>query len=370
MWHDTSLVSRLGLRYPIVQGPFGGGYSSARLVAAVSNAGGLGSYGAQALPPARIAEVITEIRGVTAAPFAVNLWVSPEDPSARDVARETFEAALLPLLPYYAELGIEPPAFAPPAWVTFEQQIGALLDARPPVFSFIFGIPPAEVFAACRDRGIATMGTATTVDEALAIEAAGADVIVASGFEAGGHRASFLRSAETSLTGTFALIPQVADAVRVPVVAAGGIADGRGIAAALTLGADGVQIGTAFLACDESDAPPGHKHALLHAHATPTILTRAYTGRLARGLTNKLGEELDPAARAGTYLPYPVQGQLLRELRVEATKQGRIDLMPLWAGQAAPLLTHRRAAELFDDLVQETEHVLSERRGESTPLAL
>ena len=369
MWHDTSLVSRLGIRYPIVQGPFGG-FSSSRLVAAVSNAGGLGSYGALGLTPAQITSTIAEIRTVTASPFAVNLWVSPEDPGAREVDLQAFDAALAPLRPFYAELGITPPTFPPTPWVTFEEQIPALLDARPPVFSFIFGIPPAEIFKACRDRGIATMGTATTVDEAMAIEAAGADVVVASGFEAGGHRASFLRSAEASLMGTFALIPQVADTVRVPVVAAGGIADGRGIAAALTLGADGVQIGTAFLACDESDAAPGHKDALLHSHATPTILTRGYTGRLARGLTNRLGETLDPLARAGQYLPYPLQGVLIRELRAEAVKQGRLDLMPLWAGQSAPLVTHRRAAELFEDLVQETEHVLSERRGESTPLAL
>jgi nitronate monooxygenase len=369
MWHETSLVSRLGIRYPIVQGPFGG-FSSSRLVAAVSNAGGLGSYGALGLTAPQITDIIAEIRGVTAAPFSVNLWLSPEDPGARNVGREAFEAAVRTVQPFYDELGVAAPAFPPPSWVTFEEQIGALLDARPPVFSFIFGIPPAEIFKACRDRGIATIGTATTVDEAMAIEAAGADVIVASGFEAGGHRASFLRSAEASLMGTFSLVPQVADAVRVPVVAAGGIADGRGIAAALTLGADGVQIGTAFLACDESAAPPEHKHALLHAHATPTLLTRGYTGRLARGLTNRLGEALDPGARAGAFLPYPVQGILLRDLRAEAVKQGRIDLMPLWAGQSAPLLTHRRAAELFDDLLQETEHVLSERRGESTPLAL
>jgi nitronate monooxygenase len=369
MWHDTSLVSRLGIRFPIVQGPFGG-FSTSRLVAAVSNCGGLGSYGALGLTPAQITAIVSEIRGVTAAPFAINLWVSPDDPGARDVDRQAFEAALAPLLPYYAELGIAPPAFSSPAWPTFEEQIPALLDARPPVFSFIFGIPPAEIFAACRQRNMATMGVATTVDEAMAIEAAGADVVVASGFEAGGHRASFLKSAESSLMGTFSLIPQVADSVRVPVVAAGGIADGRGIAAALTLGADGVQIGTAFLACDESGAAPAHKEALLHSHATPTLLTRGYTGRLARGLTNRLGETLDPLARAGSFLPYPVQGVLIRELRAEAAKQGRTDLMPMWAGQSAPLVTHRHAAELFEDLVQETEHVLSERRGESTPLAL
>ena len=134
MWHDTSLVSRLGIRFPIVQGPFGG-FSTPRLVAAVSNCGGLGSYGALGLTPAQITAIVSEIRGVTSSPFAINLWVSPDDPGARDVDRQAFEAALAPLLPYYAELGIAPPTFPPPAWATFEEQIPALLDARPPVFS-------------------------------------------------------------------------------------------------------------------------------------------------------------------------------------------------------------------------------------------
>jgi nitronate monooxygenase len=368
MWNDTSLVSRLGIRYPIVQGPFGGGFSSPRLVAAVSNAGGLGSYGALGMTADGITKIVAEIRALTTAPFAVNLWVSTEDPGAFEVTREQFEAALRPLLPFYAELGVAPPSFAPPQWATLDTQIGALLDARPPVFSFIYGIPPASVFAACRERGIVTMGTATTVDEAVAIEAAGADVVIASGFEAGGHRASFVRSAEASLMGTFALVPQIADAVHVPVVAAGGVADGRGIAAALTLGADGVQIGTAFLACEESNAPPGHKEAILNARATPTILTRAYTGRLARGLTNTIGETLHTSP--GPWLPYPVHAGLVRGLRDEALKQGRSDLITLWAGQAAPLVKHRHATELFADLVRETEHLLAARRGEATPLAL
>jgi nitronate monooxygenase len=368
MWNDTSLVSRLGIRYPIVQGPFGGGFSSPRLVAAVSDAGGLGSYGALGMTAEGIAKIIAEIRGVTSAPFAVNLWISTEDPGAFAVTREQFEAALQPLRPFYAELGVEPPAFTPPQWPTFETQIDALLDARPPVFSFIFGIPPARVFAACRERGIVTMGTATSVDEAVAIEAAGADVVIASGFEAGGHRAGFLRSAEASLMGTFALVPQVADAVRVPVIAAGGVADGRGIAAALTLGAAGVQMGTAFLACEESNAPPGHKEAILHSRATPTMLTRGYTGRLARSLSNTIGETMH--ASPGPWLPYPRHADLVRGLRAEALRQNRLDLITLWAGQAAPLVKHRRATELFADLVWQTERLLDARRDETTPLSL
>jgi nitronate monooxygenase len=349
MWNDTILTRRFGLTFPIVQGPFGGGFSSPPLVAAVSNAGGLGSYGAQGMAPDRVRAIVGEIAAVTSKPFAVNLWVSTEDDGAFGIGQAAYEAALRPLQPFFDELGVEPPRPPFTPWPAFDAQIEALLEARPPVFSFIFGVPSATVLDACRARGILTIGTATTVDEAIAIERAGADAVVASGFEAGGHRSSFLRTAEASLTGTFALVPQVADAVRIPVIAAGGVADGRGVAAALTLGAAGVQVGTAFLACEESNAPPAHKAALLDARATPTILTRAYTGRLARGLSNRLGETVD--STAGPWLPYPLQGELVRGLRAEALRQGRTDLVAMWAGQAAPLLQHRRAADVFADLV-------------------
>lgn len=361
MWNDTPFNKLIGVRYPIVQGPFGGGFSSPRLAAAVSNAGGLGSFGAQGMSPDRIAEIVTEIGDLTSAPFAVNLWVSTEEPDAFTATARDYEAALRPLVPFFEALGVAPPSFPFRPWPAFDEQVEALLEARPPVFSFIFGVPSAAVFDTCRARGIVTMGTATTVDEALALERAGTDVVVASGFEAGGHRASFLRTAEASLMGTFALVPQVADAVRVPVLAAGGVADGRAIAAALALGADGVQVGTAFLACEESNAPPGHKEALFKARSTPTILTRAYTGRLARGLSNTIGETVH--ATGGPFLPYPLQGELVRSLRAEAIRQGRLDLISMWAGQAAPLVTHRHAKDLFASLVRETDQALDRWRG-------
>jgi nitronate monooxygenase len=357
MWNDTALTRRLDIRYPIVQGPFGGGYSSPALAAAVSNAGGMGSYGAQGMAPEKIGAVVGEIAALTSARFAVNLWVSTHDGDGLAPAEATCEAALAPLRPFFDELGIEPPRPTLKPGPTFEEQASALIEARPPAFSFIFGIPQPAVFDACRTRGIVTIGTATTVDEARAIEQAGADVVVASGFEAGGHRSSFLRSAEASLMGTFALVPLVADAVRIPVVAAGGVADGRGVAAALTLGAAGVQVGTAFLACDESNAPPAHRTALLNAGATPTILTRAYTGRLARGLSNRLGETLH--ATSGPWLPYPLQGELVRALRDEALRQGRTDLVVMLAGQAAPLVKHQRAADVFNDLVETAGRLLA-----------
>lgn len=366
MWHDTAVTRRLGITYPIVQGPFGGGLSSPRLAASVSNAGGLGSFGAQGMTPARITEVIAEIRALTRAPFAVNLWVSTRDDGAEELTREAYEEAVRPLRRFFDELGVEPPAFPLGHGPTFDSQVRALLDAAPPAFSFVFGIPPADVLAECRTRGIVTLGTVTTVEEARAMDAAGVDIIVASGFEAGGHRTSFLRPAESSLTGTFALIPQVVDAVTAPVIAAGGVADGRGVAAALALGASAVQVGTAFLACDESNAIPAHKAALREAHAThrSTVLTRAFTGRLARGFGNSLSEAAasahaitPPGAKA--WLPYPLQGELVSALRAEAIKQDRLDLIALWAGQAAPLVRHQDAATLFAALLADTARVLT-----------
>jgi nitronate monooxygenase len=357
MWHDTAITRRLGIRYPIVQGPFGGGFSSARLVAAVSNAGGLGSFGAQGMTPDRINQAVREIRTLTSAPFAVNLWVSTEDAGASETTRSTYEAAVAPLARVFDELHVPPPTFPLRSWPSFDEQVSAVLDARPPVFSFVFGVPPMPVVDECRRRSIVTIGTATTVEEAVALEEAGVDVVVASGFEAGGHRPSFLRSPETSLTGLFSLLPEVCDAVDIPVIAAGGIADGRGIAAALALGAEGVQIGTAFLACEESNAPPAHREALFGSRSVPTVLTRAFSGRLARSLRNTLADSLEHQSES--FLPYPLQGQLVGALREEAIRRGRIDLISLWSGQSRSLLRRRRATELFQYLVDGTERALN-----------
>ena len=348
MWHDTGFTRLLGLRYPIVQGPFGGGLSSPTLVAAVSEAGGLGSFGAQGMRPAEIEAVARDIRALTSAPFALNLWISTADARAADVSRAAFDAALAPLLPFFAELGIAPPPFPCVEEPDFDSQIDAVLAARPAAFSFVFGVPPADVLDRCRTLGIRTIGAATTVDEARALADAGADAIVATGFEAGGHRPSFLRPAEASLIGTLALVPQVVDAVRVPVVAAGGLADARGVAAALALGAQAAQLGTAFLACDESNASPLHRAALRGQRPASTVLTRGFTGRLGRGVRNRLAEALDQVSAP---LPYPYQGQLISPLKRAAIAGQRAELAPLWSGQSAPLLRHVRAAELFSSLI-------------------
>jgi nitronate monooxygenase len=286
----------------------------------------------------------------------VNLWVSTADARVEDLTRADHDAAVATLAPFFAELGISPPPFAPALDPAFEDQAAALLEARPPVFSFIFGVPEPSILDRCRSLGIRTIGTATTVDEARALDDAGVDAIVATGAEAGGHRASFLRSAEASLTGTFSLVPQVADAVRAPVIAAGGIADGRGVAAALALGAHAVQIGSAFLACEESNASAAHRAALRGAaQGPPTILTRGFSGRLGRGIRNALADTFESPAAAR--LPYPFQGHLVRVLREAALAQGRLDLVPFWSGQSAALIRHTRASELFDSLVLDAASV-------------
>ena len=228
----------------------------------------------------------------------MNLWVSTADARVEDSTRANHDAAVATLAPFFAELGITPPPFAPALDPAFEEQAAALFEARPPVFSFIFGVPAPAILERCRSLGIRTIGTATTVDEARALDAAGVDAIVATGAEAGGHRASFLRSAEASLTGTFSLVPQVVDAVRTPVVAAGGIADGRGVAAALALGAHGVQIGSAFLACDESNATAAHRAALRGAAQGPPTSTDARLLRTPRtGHPEHVGRDLRIARR-------------------------------------------------------------------------
>lgn len=347
-WNQTRVSQRLGVVYPIIQGPLGG-FSSQKLTAAVSNFGGLGSFGAHSLEPLAIADRMAEIRSLTTKPFAMNLWVSMEDAGAATSDAAAFRGAASHLEAHMEALGSAPPAFTPYKPIRFEDQARVLLDAKAPVFSFIFGIPPREILEEARRQHIVTIGTATTTDEAVAIEQAGVDLVVASGFEAGGHRGSFLRAAEDSLTGTISLVPQTVDAVTIPVVAAGGIADGRGIAAAFALGAEGVQMGTVFLVCEESGAHPVHRQAILGGRAGHTALTRGFTGRLARGIHNQLLAAMnEPGVQI---LPYPLQRGLMRHLALPAQKADRPELLALWAGQSANLARCPSVSELLQSLV-------------------
>src|ERR1700730_15563919 len=353
-WNENRLTAKLGTDYPVIQGPLGG-LSSQNLTAAVSNFGGLGSFAAHSLTPEAIKDVIAEIRSLTSKPFAMNLWVSMEDEDARTSDENAFNRSLAPLAVCIAALGAPLPEYKPYSWIRFEDQVRVLLEEKVPVFSFIYGIPPQEILEECRAKHIVTIGTANTPEEGAALQEAGVDALVASGFEAGGHRSSFLRAAEDSLTGTFSLVPQIADMVNVPVIAAGGIADARGVVAALVLGAEAVQMGTVFLACEESGASLHHRQALRGKKAGHTALTKGFTGRLARGIHNRLLEELN---REGTaILPYPLQRRLVRNLAIPAEAAGPSDLLPLWAGQSANLSTCTHVSAFLTSLVEEISEI-------------
>lgn len=345
----NAFTSELGIEHPIIQGPFGGGLSSVKLAAAVSNAGGLGSFGAHHLSPTQMREVIRDLQLATVKPFNINLWVSRYDPGAEEMTAAHHELGMRQFGALYERLGIEAPSMAPPDDFSFEEQVQVILDLRPAVFSFVFGIPDVGILRECIRRGIVTVGAATTQEEAAALDEAGVDMIVATGSEAGGHRPSFLRPAEQSLTGTLALVPQVRNITRKPVIAAGGIAEIRGIRAAFQLGADAVQIGTAFLACEESNCPQPHRSALFTPAAARTQLSRRFTGRLARFMSTALLDELEnnPAPA----LPFPLQAAFNHPVKTAGVRLGDSALLPLYVGQAAPLIRHRKASELMRDLV-------------------
>jgi nitronate monooxygenase len=315
--------------------------------------GGLGGYGAYTMTPAEIVRLCEDMRAATARPYNINLWVSNNDIPREGLTDARFGEAMTLLGPYFEEMGVALPEKPEAQVVSFEDQVQAILDARPPVFSFVFGIPSADVLEQCRRHGIVTVGAATTLDEALALDAAGVDCIVASGSEAGGHRPSFMASAEASLVGTFVLVQQLKGRVRAPVVAAGGIATGKGIAAALLLGADAVQVGTAFLACEESGAPPFHRELLFSGRARYSVLTKAFSGRLGRGLMNRIASET--AGKESSLLPFPLQSRLMGALRKAAMDQKEPGLFFAWAGQITTELQHRRVADLMKSLIDETQ---------------
>ncbi|HEY8929054.1 MAG TPA: nitronate monooxygenase [Mucilaginibacter sp.] len=357
MWYKTRATELLGINYPIMQGPFGGGLSTPELVAAVSNAGGLGGYGAYTLSPQEIYDVDKRIKALTGKPYNINLWVSDTDAPDGTVSDAQFEQAKTLFKPYFDEAGIPSPEKPAPFKSRFENQVGVILDIKPKVFSFMFGTLPQDIMEQCRRLGIKTVGAATTLDEALAFEASGVDMIIASGFEAGGHRPSFLAPAEQSTIGTFVLIQLIREKIKTPIIAAGGIANGKGIAAALTLGADAAQIGTAFLATEESGALPIHRQMLFSDAAKYTTLSRAFTGRLGRGITSRVAKDL--AGKEKQFLPFPLQTTFMSPLRKAAIDQQKWDMILFWGGQIAPILKHTKAADLMQSLIEETSKIIT-----------
>jgi nitronate monooxygenase len=353
-WPDSRLTDLLSITHPIVQAPMKGTTTPA-LAAAVSNAGGLGSLGSAYLPPEALRETLAETRRRTNRPFNLNFFahgpVAP-DPAALARARDR-------LVPFYAEKGLgAPPDRLEPAPEAFgPEHLDALLADPPAVVSFHFGLPGHDAVARLRDAGSRILCSATSVAEALALEAAGIDAIIAQGWEAGGHRGTFAVGDDDEGTGLFALLPQVVDAVSVPVIAAGGIADGRGIAAAFALGASGVQIGTAFIACPESAAPEAHRAALAKATDTTTRLTRAHSGRPARAHRTRYIDAM--AAETGDLPHFPLMYPLADPLRAT----GDPDFQFLLYGQAAPLTRPEPAADLVARLVAETGEALARIGG-------
>jgi nitronate monooxygenase len=341
----SSLIERLGLRFPIVQAPMAGGPDTPALAAAVSRAGGLGSLGCAYLTADRIEAVAAEVKSRTDRPFALNLFVRADQPFDAAAA-----ARVSPVLDEVRrELGLAPPNPSSRPIDSYAAQLAAVIRVRPAVFSFTFGMPGPEELEAVRRAGIFTVGTATTLEEAEALDRLGVDAICAQGAEAGGHRGTFLGRFEDALVGTMALVRQIVRRVQVPVLAAGGIMDGAGIRAALALGAAGVQLGTAFLDCPEAGTAPAHRRALSSEAGRVTSITRAFSGRPARGIRNRfveLFERVEPAA-------FPQQQQLTADVRAAAASAGRVDLMQMWAGQGASLIRPMPAAELVETLATE-----------------
>ena len=340
----SELREILGIRHPILLGAFGG-LSSVALTAAVSEAGGLGAYGLYGYDGARIRSTAAALREATDKPFALNIWLPTGDEVPPGPQHAVFAQALEP---FYEAVDVPVPPRPESYLPTLDEQLDAIWDAAPAALSVVYGVPSGEIVEGAHRRGIRVIGTATTVAEAVALEAGGVDVVIASGAEAAGHRVSFLRAAEESLVGTFALVPQVADAVSIPVVAAGGVADRRGVAAALALGASGVQVGTAFLATQESAANDAHRAAIRATAADESVLTRAMSGRLARGARNRTVRAIEAS---GTIAPFPVQNWLTGRFRAAAGEQNLGELQSLWLGQAAPLAQFDTADEVFAELV-------------------
>lgn len=339
-----TLTERLGIALPITLAPMAGEASKAPFVAAVSNAGGLGVLGGGYLAPAALRAMIRDIRALTDKPFGVNLFIYDNPTSTDAAALAHYTTALAP---WYAEAGLPAPAVPTRLGESQQEQMQVLLEENIAFFSFTFGCPDADMLARFREKGIFMAGTATTVHEARDLETRGVDAIVAQGAEAGGHRGTYLTDDfAQALTGNFALIPQIADAVSIPVIAAGGIADRRGVRAAFALGADAVSVGTAFLTTTESPVSAAYKQVLLSQ--PDTRLTRVFSGRPARGIPNRFMDGMSKFESSTP--PYPVAHVLTQPLRGHGRQNGKTEYQSLWSGQAAGLNRAWSVAELVQEL--------------------
>ena len=343
---DTPLGAKLGIRVPIVQAPMAGGPSSQELVAACCAAGALGGFGFAYTQPADMEKQAAWVRERTPSPFVINLFTSPQPGEVKDQ-----RAALDAVAQFYSELGLgTPQPVQPPFAPSLDAQLDAIERVKPrAVTSHLADFPGARV-RRFQSLGILVGGAATTIAEAKHLESLGADFVIAQGGEAGGHRGTWLRDPYDAMTGTLALTRLVVKAVKIPVIAAGGIMDGAGVAAVLALGAQAAQMGTAFIPCPESGASPVHKDALLAAKEDDTRITEKFSGKPARGIVNRFMREMADKPQ----LPFPAQNSVTGKLRAASAKAGTTDCVALWSGQAAPLSRRMPAAELVRTLEQET----------------
>ncbi len=347
---SANLSQQLHIKYPIIQAPMAGGATTPALVAAVSNAGGLGSLGAGYMKPDDIKRAIKDIRLLTDKPFAVNLFV----PEQAEASRSQIADMMQLIGQSCKELKFNIPPISPPYAPSFDEQINVVVQEKVPIFSFTFGIPDPSWIKKLKRNNTLLIGTATNKEEAILLEKNGIDFIVAQGSEAGGHRGTFMGEAENSLSCLPELVADLNANVKTPIIAAGGIMDGKDIVASLSQGAQGVQIGTAFLTCDESGIHPTYKSALLNASKDNTVLTRAFSGKLARGINNQFISRMK--LHENETLPYPIQHTLTSTMRKESAEQHNTDFMSLWAGQSVHLAKTISTAELMGKLISDIDN--------------
>lgn len=354
----TKITETLSIRYPIIQAPMAGGITTTELVAASSKAGILGMIGAGYMSPEQLRTQIQEIKTQTTERFGVNVFV----PTDYSVDQSEIEVSHQLLASIRKELNLPTPETIsfPNLHKSFEEQINIILEEEIKVCSFTFGLPSENLISLLKQQGIVLMGTATNVKEAIACEQAGMDLIVVQGSEAGGHRGTFDENVEGSLIGLMSLIPQIKDHVQTPLIAAGGIMDGRGLVAALHLGADAVQMGTAFLTTIESGAHPQHKEAILKAAEDETVITKSFSGKSARGLKNRFVQDLLTNEHK---LPvFPIQNSLTQDIRKASAQNQDPSFMSLWSGQSPHLARAISVQELVEDTMQQAEELLRKGR--------
>ena len=330
-----------------------GGATTPELVAAVSNAGGLGSLGAGYMTPGDIKAAIHAIRALTSKPFAVNLFI----PELYQATREQQFSMSNQINEVSKELNTKVTAIEPPYAPNFSDQIQIIIEEKAPVFSFTFGLLEQQWIEFLKENNTLLIGTATSLSEANALEQSGVDMVVAQGYEAGGHRGTFIGLPEQSLLGSFSLIPQLVDNVQIPVIAAGGIMNGSSVLAALMLGACGVQMGTAFLSCTESGIHPAYKEALLAITHDNTVLTKVFSGKMARGIRNKFIVSMEDVENS--CLDYPIQNAMTKPMRQVANKQNNIEFMSLWAGQSACFCEAISASDLVKRITMDINDLIT-----------